>query len=230
MKKTIELICILSFVLIILTGCTGEMKKSEVSLEDKIQEEIEYIENLIFKISNKYAKGEYLKDDSLDWDEILKDERKINDSLDTIVLDLSEANVENEEILKFSNQLNNLIIVSTNKNEASLLTELANLYYLLPGYFSKINDNYNEREEKEVKSLALRCFANANIDNWDEATNLVNQALEKYLSLMNNVDYIENNSYKMNKIYVLIGELKNAVDVKNIDLVKLKFVTYIENS
>ena len=230
MNKTIELICILSFVLIILTGCTGEIKKSELSLEYKIQEEIEYIEYLIFKISNKYAKGEYLKDDSLDWDEILKDERKINDSLDTIVLDLSEKNVENEEILKFSNQLNNLIIVSTNKNEESLLTELANLYYLLPGYFSKINDNHNEREEKEVKSLALRCFANANIDNWDEATNLVNQALEKYLSLMNNVDYIENNSYKMNKIYVLIGELKNAVDIKNIDLVKLKFVTYIENS
>ena len=46
--------------------------------------------------------------------------------------------------------------------------------------------------------------------------------------MMNNVDYMQENSYRLNRIYVLLGEIKNATDLENINLVKLKYINFIE--
>ena len=58
MKKYIKNFVVLFFLLFTLSGCSN-VQENETSIEEKIRQEIEYIEDAIFNITNKYAKGEY---------------------------------------------------------------------------------------------------------------------------------------------------------------------------
>lgn len=227
MKSEIKKWIFILIMLFLLTGCSISTQ-NETSIEDKTKAELTYIEDSIFNIVNKYAKGEYLKDDVLDWESILDDEKKINDTLDTIILDLSELDINQEDILKLSSEVNNLIITTSAQNEAELLTRLNNIYTLIPKYLDKFWNNKNDVQDKELKSLVLASYSLANNGNWVEAKTSMQSAIDKYNGMMNSVEYMQENSYQLNKRYVLLGEIKNAIDLENNNLVKLKFINFIE--
>ncbi len=226
MKKILQSgICII-FVLICLTGCSYE--KEEKTIQDKTNQEISYVEDAIFLIANKYVKGEYQTDNGLNWDAIFNDEKKINDVLDSILLDLSELKIGNDHLVSFSNTLNQLIITTSNKNETDFMIRLSNLYALLPQYMNQYSDNKNEVKKKEIKSIVLSSYSLANASNWTEAKTMIQSAEDNYNGMMNDVDYMQQNSYHLNRIYVLIEELKNATNLENIDLMKAKYLAIIE--
>ena len=122
MKKILKNTLFIILVIFILTGCTNK-NKDESKQSDKINEEINYIEDNIFNIVNKYAKGEYLKNNAIDWDSILKDEKKINDSLDSILMDFSQVNIDKNDLAQFSNKLDNLLILTSDKKEIEVINE-----------------------------------------------------------------------------------------------------------
>ena len=227
MKTISQNIILIIFAIFILTGCSIS-QKNEHNIEDKIVQEIEYLEDSIFNITNRYAKGEYIKNEKLDWTVILEDEKKINNVLETIILDFSELDISNDEIIKLSNELNSLLLATSSENEIEFLQRLNNLYALLPNYLKSIQNSEVEVKDKELKSMVLAGFSLASTENWDESKRIIQEAINKYNEMMNNVDYMQKNSYKLNKTYILLGELKNAIDIESIDLVKLKFVNFIE--
>ena len=108
MKRiVIKSICVCSILLFCLTGCR---KQEEKNIQDKLRTELEYVEDLIFKIANKHAKGEYIEEDEFKWNYVKSDVQRMNETWGTLVLDLTQVNVPNEQILKFSNDLNELLI------------------------------------------------------------------------------------------------------------------------
>lgn len=229
MRKYIKNLLFLIFVLIILTGCSlSEEKNEEELMKEKTNTELQFVEDAIFNITNKYAKGEYIKDDELDWDSILEDEKKINEVLETIILDLAEINISQENLVLFSNELNNLLTITLQQNEGELLLRTQSLYDLVPKFLNEFLDDKNIIKDKELKSIVLLGFAYANIENWEQAKATLQLAMDKYNNLMNDVDYIQARTYSLNKVYVLLGEVKNAAEVENLDLFKLKFVNFIE--
>lgn len=229
MKKSIKSIFFISLLMIFLTGCTIS-EKENVSIEEKIKQEIEYIEDSIFNITNKYAKGEYIKDNSIDWNAIFDDEERINNVLETIVLDLTEIDISNDEILKFSNEINNLLAATTAESEDELLARLNNLYALIPNYMRKVGASKSTIEDKELKSIILASYSLANAENWTEARAMIQSAVDKYNTMMDDVEYMQENAYKLNKTYILLGEVKNAIDSENMKIVNLKFVNFIEKN
>ena len=46
--------------------------------------------------------------------------------------------------------------------------------------------------------------------------------------MMQDTEYIKNSSYNLNKILVEIEELKSAINLGNIDLIRIRFVNFIE--
>ena len=50
----------------------------------------------------------------------------------------------------------------------------------------------------------------------------------KYKTMMDNVDYIKEYSYNLNKVFVLIGELRNAIELEELELTNIKYVNFIE--
>ena len=206
---------------------TTEEKKDN-QMNEKAISELEYIEEEIFNITNKYAKGEYIEDDKLNWSNILNDEKKINEVLDTIILDLSEMNISKENLVLLSSELNNLLMVTIAENEMELLPRIQAVYNLIPTYLNQFSDNKNDIKDKELKSIVLSSYAFANNEDWQSAKTTIQSAIDKYNEMMNDVDYMQDKSYNLNRVYVLLGEIKNSIDVENLELIKLKFVNFVE--
>lgn len=224
----IKYILFMFAILFILSGCSINNEENEKTIQDKVNEEINFLENKTFTITNKYAKGEYLVDEKLNWKDISKEVEEINLSIDTIIQDLSELDISNEDILALRNEVNSLLISSGNKDEYNLLQRTSYLYSLLPSYLEKYSDDKNQVDVMKLKSLILSSFVQANFLEWDTAKNTIALAEAKYNEMMNNVDYMKEYSNNLNKIYVLLEELKNAIELQEVELTKVKFVNFIE--
>ena len=53
--------------------------------------------------------------------------------------------------------------------------------------------------------------------------------IQNYKNLMNDNDYAKENSYNLNKIYILLQEYKNSLITQNYDLISIKYINTIEN-
>ena len=227
-KFFIEYILFIFLILFILTGCSRNNENSKKDLKDKVNEEISFLEDKTFTITNKYAKGEYLIDGSLQWKDISKEVEEISISIDTIIQDLSELDVSNEDILALRNEVNSLIISTGNKDEYNLLQKASNLYSLLPNYMEKYSEDKNKIDIMKLKGLVLTSYIQANSLEWDLSKDTIILAEAKYNEMMNNIDYMKEYSNSLNKVYVLLEELKNAIELQEIELTKVKFINFIE--
>lgn len=225
----IKYILFLLIILIVLTGCSMNNEKEKQTLKGKVDEELDFLSDKIFTITNKYAKGEYyLTDSNINWNNVSKEVKEIDVSTDTIIQDLSELNVSNEDILALRNEINALIISAGNKDEYNLLQKVNHLYLLLPNYLEKYSDDKNKIEEMKLKGLILTSFVQANFLEWENAKNTIISAETKYNEMMKNVDYMREHSKSLNKIYVLLEELKNAIELQETELAKVKYIDFIE--
>lgn len=227
-KFFIEYILFIFLILFILTGCSRNNENSKKDLKDKVNEEISFLEDKTFTITNKYAKGEYLIDGSLQWKDISKEVEEISISIDTIIQDLSELDVSNEDILALRNEVNSLIISAGNKDEYNLLQKASNLYSLLPNYMEKYSEDKNKIDIMKLKGLVLTSYIQANSLEWELSKDTIILAEAKYNEMMNNIDYMKEYSNSLNKVYVLLEELKNAIELQEIELTKVKFINFIE--
>lgn len=229
-KKVFIYNLIIICMILILSGCSlneDEEDKSKL----KTEAEINYVEDSVLKILNKYAKGEYVKeDDTIDWKSIQNDEKSLLSSLDTIVLDLSELNVRNEDIVRLSDEINNLIIITSEEDEILLVSKLKDIYSLIPSIVQSYEKDKNIVNKKKVRELILSCYNFALQDKWDEAKNEITNLENKYKEMMNDLNYAENNSYNLNNVYVLIEEFKNAIELQNKDIINLKYINLIEKT
>ncbi len=228
-RKYIFYFIVLIMMLFLFTGCSGiESETKTATVEEKASSEIEYLQNEIFTIVNKYSKGEYIKDDATDWKEINNDAQNIGKSLDTLMLDFGEAKISNEELNKFRTEINNLLIASSGEDEQTLLTSASNLYSLLPDYYGKFSNDNNKKDIMTLKSLVLKSYINSYFLNWPEAKNNAQSAETKYKEMSDNLEYMKEYSYSLNKIYILVEEFKNAIDLEQADLAKIKYINFIE--
>ena len=228
-KKYIFCFIILIIMLFSFAGCSGidgEMKS--VSVEKKSSSEIEYLENEIFTIINKFSKNEYEKDNGIDWKDVNKDAQKIGKVLDTVMLDFGEAKVSNDELNNLRNEINNLLIYTTNEDVNNLFKSASNLYSVLPEYYSRFSEDNNKKLVMDLKSLILKSYTSAYFLDWGTAKSNALLAENKYKEMSDNLEYMKENSYNLNKVYILVEEFKNAVDLEELELAKIKYINFIE--
>lgn len=224
-KKTIFFIILMLFALF-LTGCKND--ESPEKINEKTTKELGYFEEKIFEIIIKLEKKEYLNEDNIiDWDKILEDGENFNLELDNLMLDLSKLNLANEEIRNLSIYTNNVLRAISEKNEISLLNELTNLYQTIPRYLNLYEKDKNKIKQKELKSSILKSFNYAVNGDWTNSKNESLNAENKYNEMISDTSYIEENSYNINKLYILIQEYETAIDSNNLELVRIKFIPLV---
>lgn len=225
--RCLGIIIVLLLGMLFLCGC--EINPDEVnSIEDKISEEIKYIENKILTFYSMYAKDEYGEIESLNWDLIEENVIDLNGALDTVILDMSEIEISNEDIIAFKDAVNRLSIATSNKDINAVLEEYRLLYSVLPSYAQKAFNNKNEVKQLELKSMVISSYVYSNLLNWELASSTVDSAEIKYKEMMDDVDYMKEYHYNLNKIFVLLSEFKNAINLQELELVKIKYVNFIE--
>ena len=249
----ILIICICSITLMFLTACNNDL--NEYNLGDKITEEIKYTESKLIGIVNNFATGNYISKientedlnketnanisteeemntseniTRLNYENILKDTRKIEDVSNRLIVDLATENVENEEITKLSDGINNMISNLYSEDEKTFLVELNNVFSLLPNFEAKVSNNNDEIFERRLKYFSISSYIAFYVGDKELAKTQVAALENEFVEKQKDIEYIEKHKYNLNKIYLLIEELKKAIDTDREELVREKYLLLID--
>jgi len=124
MKKFFVFMFILIFCL---SGCTNE---ENLTIENKINSEIEYVKKNCSIFIAKFDSDEYLKDGTLDSEKIKYDTTVFLNSLPVIVDDLKYVKLSDEFINNMNNIIGNINNFSQNNQLDNLKNEYISLYNL----------------------------------------------------------------------------------------------------
>ena len=165
----------------------------------------------------------------IDWNTVKSEIEKINNSWGVILLDLSSFNINSNDVLGFSNALDNCILSIKDENKSSSLVNLANLYSFIPKYEASISAPNNVQNIKQVKLYILNSYAAVEQDNWNEVESNMAQCENTYKNIINDIEYVKDKEIKVNRTYVLIKELQNSLSYKDKKLFYIKYKNLIES-
>ncbi len=225
--KIIFIFIILLIYLFLLTGCS-ENKTDEELLKEKTLSELEYTEDTIHLIVEKYLSGDYLENGEIAWQNVRKDFGEISNNTSVIILDLTSMQIEDSNILGLEDRINAINSALDSELEMSLLESLKDFYKVIPDYIKRIYpENDILYKEKEVKAYLLESLYYSMIDDYATALNSIENAESLYQELMNNVNYLNENSYNVNRMYVAIQEMKLSIQNQEKENVILRYINTI---
>jgi len=203
------------------SGSGGGEESSSESGPDKKETTVTKMEEQLVTESSKAE---------VDWNTIESETEMLYSTWGAIVLDLYKIDISNEDILSFSDTLDEAIINMKNKDKALSCMYLAKLYSHLPK-FAKNNTKLDEikKETLQAKSYIINAYAYAETTNWDKIEEEVSKAENIFKNLVNDVKYIEDKrKYNIDKSYILIEELKNSLKLKDTEIFYLKYKNLLE--
>ena len=214
------LYCILIIIsLIALTAC----KDNSQSLEkEKGLSEIMFLENQTITIYKKYLLDEYaFKDGNIDWDAVSEDFNVALNSIDVILIDFASIQIPSKDIVELENNFSDMEGFIKAKDLNGFIQKICNSYQLVS---DSILDNISEDEEfkleKKAKNNLLYIGYYLKNNNKDECLNYLTKFEDSYSDLSTNKEYIENSSYKINKISISIQDLKSEIETENFEKAK----------
>ena len=168
-------------------------------------------------------------DGEVNWKTIEGEIEVLSATWPTIVLDLYKLEVSSEDIMKFSNDLDQAITQVKNKDKALSCMYFAKLYGYLPTFLNKSNPEEIRRDALEAKTYIVNAYAYAETENWDKMRIEIEKAENIFSNLVNDAKYVnDQRQYNINKVYILIEELKNSLSTKDTGIFYLKYKNTIE--
>lgn len=147
----------------------------------------------------------------------------------TIVLDLQSIGVNKDDIIAFSNTLDEVILNIKNKDKALSAMYMAKLYSFLPKFVDKNFGDEIKREALNAKTYLINAYAYAETDNFDKMNEEITKAETIFISLVNDARYVnDERKYNINKGYVLLGELKNSLITNDKGIFYVKYKNTLE--
>ncbi|MBR3249089.1 MAG: hypothetical protein IKF83_00110 [Clostridia bacterium] len=167
--------------------------------------------------------------DTTDWEAIKNDIEILYSTIPTMTLDLYSMNINQEQILNFNKELDELAVISKEENKEKTLMKLANLYRYLPAYVNSLPNNTEYANLLDTKSNVFNSYVFASIDNWEECKKYIGKAIESYSMELSRISDKEN-YYNTNKTFIILNELKNAADIGNKDVYFIKYKNFLEET
>ena len=210
-------------------GKSGENKQSNNSSNTSNSKNNEQTSS---QNSTKYE----IKNDSIlikeqqpiDWDYIKSSVESIHSTWATLTIDLHSLNVNSQDILNFSNTLDQITISAKQEDKIATLNNLASLYAFFPVYMNQISDNNEKINIEYMKTNVLNSYAFLDQDKWEDMKNQLTNAINYFTNVLNTVNEDKSNQTNMSKIYVLLNELNNSVNLKDKDLYMIKYRNLME--
>lgn len=168
-------------------------------------------------------------ENDVDWNTVKNEIERINDSWGVILLDLSTLNIDNNDILGFSRALDECILSIKDEKKSDSLGNLAKLYSFIPKYEFSISASNSTQNIKQVKSYIINAYSGVEQNNWGDVENNISECEKTYKNIINDLEYVKNKEFKVNRSYVLIKELQNSLTYKDKKLFYLKYKNLLEN-
>ena len=131
--------------------------------------------------------------------------------------------------MSFSNLLNEIIINIKDEKKEEAINNLASLYSLIPKFEKQITIDDGEQNVKLAKSYLINAYSLLDEENWAEIENNISKLNTVFKDITNNIEYVKNREFKVNRTYVLIKELQNSLVYKDKKLFLVKYVNVIES-
>lgn len=200
---------------------SGSSNNDSNSISSKTEEQVKY----------EIQKNDILLIDlsNIDWEYIKANTESIYNLWANLIIDLHELNVNNQDILNFSNTLDQVTLSVKQENKYASVTNLVSLYSYLPIYVNQFLDDENDKNIFLTKNCVLNTYALIEQQNWDEMKKQTASAIENFSNIMNNIENNERqNKNKITKIYVLLNELYSSIDLKDKELYYIKYRNVME--
>lgn len=170
-----------------------------------------------------------LDENNIDWKTIKSEIEIINETWAVVILDLSSFNINNEDILNFSSTLDDSILSIKDENKQSALTNLAKLYSVIPSIEKGIGTFSSRQNIKQVKSYIINAYSLVEQDDWAAIETNMSEAERVFRNITNDMEYIKEKEYKVNRSYVLIKELQNSLSYRDKKLFFVKYKNLMES-
>lgn len=237
---TIIIISIISFIIYFIF-----FKENDTSQLNKIkvEQEVSGIEgkiiNLLNELNNYYFSSNFEKENndskgldeenSINWKWIKEESEDLYFSWINTISDLQVENVKNDDILNFSNLIDELFISIKKEDKIRTSAVLANMYSYIPKYEKYFSNDENKVAISQIKSYVLNSYAYCEQDNWVIMNQHLNLANEILVDMINKPDTNSNYYSKLGNIYILLNEVINCLDKQDKDLFLIKYSSLIDH-
>ena len=173
--------------------------------------------------------GILLNNQDIDWDVIKNEIEIIYTSIPTITMDLYKVNMNQEDILNFNKEYDNLTVIISEKDKEKTLKQLVKLYAYVAKFIENTSENELGKKSIETKAYLLNAYARLDSQEWNEIEKSVSEAIEIYSNLLSSTDIDDSKQYVISKGYVMLNELQNAVSIKDVNVFLIKYKNLIED-
>lgn len=202
-----------------------EQGNSQNSSSQNSQSESDSEENKKYELE---LNGILNENEQIDWENVKGDIEELYISIPTITLDLYKTNVNKDEILNFNKEYDNLIKVSKNENKQEVLDELNTLYSYIPKFVQNSTDDNINKTVIETKSYIISAYSKLDSENWDSINEDIKKAIDTYSKLLTDTNINKEKQYSLNKSYVILNEIQNAINIKDKSVFLIKYKNLLE--
>ena len=153
-------------------------------------------------------------EEQIDWDDLKNEAENLYLTWTTILIDLKEIGVSNEQLNVFSSNLDMVAISIKNQDKNAAIDNLIKLYESLPE-FSKNNNAEKESKILICKYKLLICYKFANTGDEEQFKKSVEDLKMSFSNVQNMKNEYEGKQHNIKSASVIIDEIASSVDVLN---------------
>lgn len=168
-------------------------------------------------------------DKSINWEQIQNDVEIMYTKLSSLTLNLYQKQVNQDDILNFNKEFDNLTVSVKSTDKEKTLDSLAKLYGYLPEFVNLCSNDEKNKIIISTKNDILQAYSLLDKDDWKKMQDYINSASQEFGRLLTDVNSIENeNKYNTNKIYIMINELSNSINLQDKEVFLIKYKNLME--
>lgn len=201
-------------------------EKGDTSSEQKTNDkESENQQNEKFQLK---ATGVLTRNEDIDWEQVKNDVEMLYSSIPTITLDLYQMQVAQEDILNFNKEIDILTLAIQKNSKEETLKSLSTIYEYIPKFMEKTTNDNLIKTITKTKSDLFKSYSQLDRKNWQEISEMIKKAVDNFSQLLTDTKIDSNKQYTINKVYVMLNELQNAVKVQDINVFLIKYKNILE--
>ena len=165
--------------------------------------------------------------DEIDWKNLESEISNLYKSWSEIIIDLNKVNSNNENILKFSNDLDETTKYIKVQDKVNSLSMVAKLYSYLPQFMELYEKDGRKIAFMQTKTNIIRAYSIIEQEKWEEIKKEISSSINSFNTNLNDVNN-NKNQYNINKTYVFLNEFNNSIDTNDKEILYIKYRNLIQ--
>lgn len=164
----------------------------------------------------------------INWDFVKSEVENLYLTIPTLTIDLYKLDSNQEDALNFNKEYDQLAIAVKEENKINTLVQASKLYDFLPKFLQKNGKDELKTKLVQVKANIFRGYSKLDDSKWNEISNDIKNAIDIYSKLLTDTNIDQSKQYSINKGYIMINELQNAVSVQDVSVFLIKYKNLVE--